>query len=150
MNALNLVDALLLILGGILATAGIIVAKRPDARQVIDRLMPFQVLIGVGLLVLGLVTLLASLGRGLIGAISHTPIFGMTYLALSVISILLGFLFGMPQILKALQGNAQAEQRAMQAMAQIAPYQVIIGAIGIIAALLTLAYELHILSPLTL
>lgn len=147
---MDLINALLLILGGILATASVIVARKPEARQMIDKLVPFQVLIGIALLVLGVVNLLRWLGHGLIGMISHTPIYGMTFLALSVMSILLGILFGMPQILKSLQGNAQAEQRALQVMAQIAPYQIFIGGIGIVAALLTLAYELHILSPLTL
>lgn len=147
---MDLINALLLILGGILATASVIVAKRPQAQATIDKLVPFQVLIGIALLALGIVNLLRWLGHGLIGAISQTPIFGMTFLALSVMSILLGILFGMPQILKALQGNAQAEQRALQVMAQIAPYQVFIGGIGIVAALLALAYNLHIISPLTL
>jgi hypothetical protein len=147
---MDLINALLLILGGILATASVIVAKKPEARPMIEKLVPFQVLIGIALLVLGVVNLLRWLGHGLLGAISHTPIFGMTFLALSVMSILLGILFGMPQILKALQGNAQAEQRAIQVMTQIAPYQVMIGGVGIIAALLALAYDLHIINPLTM
>lgn len=147
---MDLINALLLILGGILATAGLIVAKKPEARQLIDKLVPFQVLIGVALLVLGVVNLLRHLGGGLVSAISQHPIFGMTQLALCVMSILLGILFGMPQILKSLQGNAQAEQRALQVMAQIVPYQIFIGGIGLVAAVLAIAYELHIINPLTL
>jgi len=96
------------------------------------------------------VNLLRWLGHGLIGLISHTPIYGMTFLALTVMSILLGILFGIPQNLKALQGNAQAEQRALQVMAQIVPYQLFIGGIGIVAAVLAIAYDLHILNSLSL
>ena len=45
-----------LILGGVLGCAGLIVAKKPDAKELIGKLQPFQAVIGVALLVTALLT----------------------------------------------------------------------------------------------
>jgi len=44
---MDIINALLLILGGILGLSGFIVVKRPDLKPQIDKLMPFQALIGI-------------------------------------------------------------------------------------------------------
>jgi hypothetical protein len=143
---MDLINAILLILGGILAVSGIIVAKKPDAKQLIDKLVPYQALIGVALLVLGVLNLLRVL-RGLVDAIRLFPLFGLSVLAMVVTSILLGFMFGMPQIAKWLPGEGPAEQKGLALSQKLAPFQVIIGIIGLISGLLMLLYWLHILSP---
>jgi hypothetical protein len=58
--AMDLINALLLIVGGILALSGIIVANQPNAKNVIDKLVPYQAIIGVALLVLGVFFLMTS------------------------------------------------------------------------------------------
>jgi hypothetical protein len=49
------INAVVLILGGILAVSALIVAQKPNAQQMIDKLVPFQAIIGVGLVVLGII-----------------------------------------------------------------------------------------------
>jgi hypothetical protein len=142
MNTLYLINILLLILAGILAISGLIVAKKPNARELIDKLLPFQALIGVVLLAFGLVNLLRSLSG--ISYMFRTFPGIVTFLVL-VTSILLGFMFGMPQIAKWLPGNSAAEQKGQQLTAKLAPYQVIIGLVGLGAAALSLLYYLRIL-----
>ena len=139
------INALVLIAGGILAVSSLIVAKKPDAQKLIDKLVPYQAVIGVALLVLGIVNLIRGLGNHLIDILRIVPLFGLTYLAMCVTSILLGFMFGMPQIAKWLPGEGATEQKGMELSRKLAPYQVLIGLVGLAAALLMILYRLRIL-----
>ena len=53
--------AAILIAGGILGCAGLIVAKKPDAKELIGKLQPFQAGIGLALLGFGIWNLLDAL-----------------------------------------------------------------------------------------
>jgi hypothetical protein len=139
------INALVLIAGGILAVSSLIVAKKPDAQKLIDKLVPYQAGIGVALLALGIVNLIRGLGNHLIDVMRIVPMFGLTYLAMCVTSILLGLMFGMPQIAKWLPGEGPAEQKGMELSRKLAPYQILIGLIGLAAALLMILYRLRIL-----
>jgi hypothetical protein len=142
---MELINALVLIAGGLLAASGLIVAKKPDAKQLIDKLVPYQAIIGVALLVFGVLNLLRLLG-GLMTLLTHFPLFGLTVLAMTVTSILLGFMFGMPQIAKWMPGEGQTEQKGMELSRKLAPFQGVLGIIGIVAALLMLLYRFGILT----
>jgi hypothetical protein len=142
---MELINALVLIVGGVLAVSGLIVAKKPDAKQLIDKLMPYQAVIGVALLVLGVLNLLRWLTNHLFALISAIPLFGFTILAMIVTSILLGFMFGMPQIAKWMPGTGNAEQKGMELSQKLAPFQTIFGLVGIVAGLLMVLYRFGIL-----
>ena len=142
---MELINALVLIVGGNLAVSGLIVAKKPDAKELIDKLVPYQAIIGIALLALGIVNLVRWLGNHVFTLLSVAPLFGLTVLAMIFTSILLGFMFGMPQIAKWLPGEGGAEQKGMELSKKLAPYQVIIGLIGLASALLMLLYRFSIL-----
>ena len=142
---MELINALVLIVGGIRAVSGLIVAKKPDAKELIDKLVPYQAIIGIALLALGIVNLVRWLGNHVFTLLSVAPLFGLTVLAMIFTSILLGFMFGMPQIAKWLPGEGGAEQKGMELSKKLAPYQVIIGLIGLASALLMLLYRFSIL-----
>jgi hypothetical protein len=144
MQPIPLINALVLILGGILAVSSLIVARKPDAKAAIDKLVPYQAIIGIVLLALGIVNLFRAFGY-IFDLIRIAPLAGLTYLAMCVTSILLGFMFGMPQIAKWLPGEGGAEQKGMELSRKLAPYQVTIGLIGLASALLALLYQLRIL-----
>jgi hypothetical protein len=135
------INILLLIVGGILAISALIVAKKPDAKELIDKLVPYQAIIGVALLAVGLLDLLGHLGT-VLHLLKDAPVQAIVWLAVMVTSILLGFLFGMSQIAKWLPGHAAAEQKGMELSNKLAPFQVIIGLIGLGAALLWILYRL--------
>jgi hypothetical protein len=144
MNLISIVSALLLIVGGILALSGVIVAKQPNAKEMIDKLVPYQAMIGVGLLALGVIDLLGTLGI-LVTWIRVTPLYGLSWLGVIVTSILLGFLFGMSQLSKWMPGTGAAEQKGLELTKKLAPYQITIGAIGVAAALIFLLFRIGIL-----
>jgi hypothetical protein len=137
-------NALLLILGSILAMSAIIVARRPDAKAMIDKLVPFQALIGVGMIVLGVIHFIRVIP-------TLTDIFKVNLLQAAVVlavigvSILLGVLFGAPQIAK-LMPDLKAEQKAMELAHKVGPYQVLLGLVGVLAALLYFLYRFKIIT----
>ncbi len=143
---MDIIEGLLVIVGGILAISGLIVAKKPDAKQLLDKLTPFQAVIGIALLAFGLFNLLRSFGTpSIFDIIKIAPLLGIATLAMIVSSVLLGFMFGMPQIAKWIPGEGAAEQKGMELSKKLAPFQVIFGLIGIGATLIYFLYRFGIL-----
>jgi len=134
------INILLLIVGGILAISALIVAKKPDAKEWIDKLVPYQAIIGVALLAVGLVDFLSYIGA-VLHLLKGEPVHAIVWLAVMVTSILLGFLFGMPQIAKWMPNQGAAEQKGLELSNKLAPFQVVIGLIGLGAALMLLLYR---------
>jgi hypothetical protein len=117
-----------LVVGGILAASSLIVAKRPDAQQLIDKLTPYQGWIGIVLFVYGIYDITNSLGY-----ISVSFIGGLIWLIAGVVEIVLGFLLGFGLITQyVLSKNEQAMEKGQQLRAKLAPFQGILGIIAII------------------
>ena len=138
------INALVLIVGSILALSGIIIARKPDARALIDKLTPYQALIGVALIILGVVNFFVMLPR-LTDIFKLNLIRAAAGLTVVGVSILLGALFGMPQIAKLIP-DASAEQKALRMSQQLAPYQVMLGLIGLVASLVYFLYRFKLLT----
>ena len=142
---MDIINALLLILGGILGLSGFIVVKRPDLKPQIDKLMPFQALIGMGLIIVAIINFLRAMGT-LVDAFKLNGVYAASIWAMLGVSILLGALFGWPMIASWIPANSPAKAKAEQITQNIAPFQVLLGAIGIAAALVYLLFRFHILS----
>jgi hypothetical protein len=140
-SILDLISALILIAGGILAAASLIVAKKPNAKDLIAKIAPYQATIGIILLVSGVWTLIRMLSWfGWLFRMS--PLFGTAVMANIAASILLGIMFGMPIVAKmSAEGAAKGEEFAKK----LAPYQVLIGLVGIGAGLVDILFWLGIL-----
>jgi hypothetical protein len=141
---MDLITPVLLIVGSILAISGLIIAKKPDAKALIDKLSPYQALIGVAMLATGIWWLLRW-GRDLIHAFDLNALLAACLWGVIGCSILLGALFGMPQIAKWIPGESPAEQKALELSQKVAPYQVILGLIGLASALVYLLFRFNIL-----
>lgn len=146
-NALVWLQIILLFMAGILAISGLIVAKKPDAQQIIDKLVPFQALIGVGLMAVGII-LLIQVGPIDTFKAAGMGLQGMAVFGVVVVGIVLGFLFGMPQVAKWLPGQSSAEAKAMELAQKLAAFQVLIGLVGLAAAVIALLYQLGLLKTL--
>jgi hypothetical protein len=124
--------ALALIAAGLLGASGLILAKRPNAANLINAIMPFQALIGAGTLVLAILTLLRIGPKIILEITKSHPILGASLIGGIVCGILLGLVFAVP-----LMGRLGAgQQRAAELAENIAPWQLLIGLVSIVAGLL--------------
>ena len=141
---MDLITPILLILGSILAISGLIIAKKPDAKALIDKLSPYQAIIGVAMLATGIWWVLRW-GGYLVDVFKFNAILAAAIWGVIGTSILLGALFGMPQIAKWIPGDSPAEQKAMELSQKVAPFQVLLGLIGLASALAYLLFRFNII-----
>ncbi len=112
---------------GVLGASNLIIARKPDAKELIGKLAPYQGWIGA-LSALGGAWIIISSVIG-IGLLTKAPILWFTMLANGVLQASLGLLLGVG-VLKTFIKNAEANARMDQTIAKLAPYQ---GTLGLIA-----------------
>lgn len=138
-----MLTALFLIAGGILAASGFIVAKKPNAQELINKLVPFQGWLGVILFIWGIWDVI-----GLIGALrwlSVYPIYWIIYLLAVVAELGVGAILGYGLIAKyALANNEAAAKKGEETMAKLVRFQIPLGflaiALGIIYIIIRFMY----------
>lgn len=131
-----MLSAIIAILGGILASSSLIIAKKPNAKDLIDKLTPFQGWIGLVLAFWGLwgtIQLVLNLGSiGLVWIIA---------LGISVVEFVVGFVLGYGLISKYfLERSEAAKERGQQLRVKLIKYQVPGGIILIILGVLSIVF----------
>jgi hypothetical protein len=127
---------LITIAGGLLAASNLIIARKPNAKDLIDKLTPYQGWIGVVMFFWGIWGTFDCLR--FMSLISVRPLFWTFWLASSVADLVVGFLLGFGLITKyALGKNAAAQVRGQQIRAKLAGYQ---GGFGLLAILMGVLY----------
>ena len=135
--------ALVLIASGLLGASALIVAKKPNAARIIDALLPFQALIGAGALALAILNLLRWGPKALLDLTRQWPVMGASMLGGVICGILLGFMFAVP-----LMGRLGAgQQRAAELAEKVAPWQLLIGLVAIVAGVFLILFRSGILPP---
>ncbi len=144
---MHFVTLFVLFVGGVLGAAGLIIAKKPDAKQLIDKLTPYQGYCGALMFIWGIWDIITTLRfLSLLGAGGRGVIAWVLMLIVSLTELCLGFLLGFGLITKyALSKNAQAMEKGEQIRAKIIPFQSTLGIISILLAILWLLYALHII-----
>ena len=131
-----MLSAIIAIIGGIIAASSLIVAKKPNAQELIDKLTPYQGWIGIVLAfwgVVGFIRLILNVGR-----IGFPWMIG---LGVSVVEFVVGFLLGYGLISKyLLEKNEEAKVKGQELRMKLTKYQVSAGVILIILGILTLLY----------
>ncbi|MBU0516423.1 MAG: hypothetical protein KJ621_16825 [Proteobacteria bacterium] len=131
---MHLIAALVLILLGILAIPNLIVAKKPNAQELLDKIVPFQGWIGLAACIWGIIQLIRSLTY--VKLIGLVPLLWLSWFAVAVITTLLGFLLGFSLISKfALSKNEAALEKGQAMRAKLAGIQVPLGLISIALAI---------------
>lgn len=129
---MGLLFALLLIVAGILAASALIIKNQPNARDLIAKLVPFQGIIGIILLLWALVLLLFNVLPNLGLLFQYVPLTALLLLLTLLVAIALGFLLGYGLIAQyALNKNAGAANSGEAARLKLAPIQGILGLLGI-------------------
>lgn len=136
-----IITVIILLLGGVLGAANLIVAKKPDARAQIDKLTPYQGWIGVVLLLWGIWDIIGVLRAA--GIISMAPVWWVIYLVTALTELGLGFLLGYTLISKyVLSGSPEATAKGETLRLKLAIYQGPLGVVAIALAILFTVWTL--------
>jgi len=119
-----------LILLSIIAVPSLILAKKPNAKELLAKIEPYQGWIGLLFCFWGVWGIITAVLN--IGWLSIAPIWWITLLAGNVVSAALGFMLGFGQINKIFLGkNEEAKAKAAVLREKIAPKQGKLGILGI-------------------
>lgn len=140
---MGLLFALLLIVAGVLGAAALIIKNKPDARELIAKIVPFQGIIGIVLLIFSVIWLIQILQ--VLGFILRYSTFnGLLLLLTILVGLGLGFLLGYGLINQyVLSKNAGAAAGGAGVQAKLATYQ---GPLGIAAVVLGLWLLINVMS----
>ena len=123
-----------LILLSIIAVPSLILAKKPNAKELLEKIEPYQGWIGIVFCfwgIWGIITAILNLGW-----LSVAPIWWITFLAGNLISAVLGFMLGFGLINKMfLSKNETAKAKAEELRSKLAPKQGKLGIFGIIVGI---------------
>ncbi|TWF42926.1 hypothetical protein FHW36_102688 [Chitinophaga polysaccharea] len=123
-----------LILLSIIAVPSLILSKKPNAKELLEKVEPYQGWIGIvfcGWGIWGLVMAILN-----VGWLTSAPIWWITLAAGNLVEACLGFLLGFPLINKFfLSNNEKAREKAVRIRAQVAPKQGNLGILGIIVGI---------------
>ena len=89
---------LITIAGGILAASALIIARKPNAKQLIDKITPYQGWIGIVMFFWGVWAVLDCVR--FMSLLSVRPVFWVFWLASGVADLVVGFLLGFGLITK--------------------------------------------------
>lgn len=112
---------------GVLGASSLIIARKPEAKELIGKLAPYQGWIGAISALWGAWWVLNAVLN--IGLLPVAPIAWILWLATGAVMLLLGFLLGIG-IIKHFVKDEKAHAKADQMLARLAPYQ---GTLGLVA-----------------
>ncbi|MGN7819311.1 hypothetical protein HGH92_03900 [Chitinophaga varians] len=120
-----------LILLSIIAVPSLLLSKKPNAKELLEKVEPYQGWIGIIFCFWGIWGLVSAILN--IGWLTSAPIWWLTLAAGSLVEASLGFLLGFPLINKFfLSNNEKAREKAAHIRTKVAPKQGKLGILGII------------------
>jgi hypothetical protein len=128
-------DNIVAVAGGALAASSVIVAKRPDAKKILDKMVPYQGYIGILMFLYGLYS--AYLVITTMGWLTAYPVRWIIFLAMTVAELGVGFILGYALISKhALSKNEAAMKKGEEIRQKLLKFQIPLGFLAIIAGVL--------------
>ena len=129
-----MLQSIIAILGGLMASYSLIVTKRPESKDILDKIKPYQEWLGVFLTFWGVAGLLKILFGGSLYAAG-----GALGLVMLVAECVVGFLLAYPLISKLLfEKSESAKIKALEFRNKLVQYQVPAGVTLIILGILKL------------
>ncbi len=125
-----MLSSIIAIIGGLIAASSLIIAKKPNAQELLDKITPYQGWIGVVLLIYSIQLLLATLRY-----------FTISGLLTTAVMFIVGFLLAYGLISKyLLEKNEDAKAKGQALRAKLAKFQVPAGVILIVLGVLSLLH----------
>jgi hypothetical protein len=138
-----MIGALITILGGILAASGFFIARKPNAKELIDKMTPYQGWIGIILFIWGVWQTISVILN--IGWISTALLFWIIWAVVALSNLLVGFILGFGLISKfALSKNEEAMAKGQMIRSKLLKFQIPLGFISIAVGLLYLFWSLNL------
>ena len=128
---------------GVLAAPNLIISKKPEAKEIIAKLAPYQGWIGAGSAVWGLIKVFQTFRY--FSFFSVFPIGVITLLVSALLTLALGLLLGIG-VIKTFVGSEDAKAKIDELMTKLAAKQGILGLLGIIVGIWMMLYVLLNLS----
>ena len=123
-----------LIILGLLAVPSLLLSKKPNAKELFDKIAPYQGWIGIVFAIWGIFGIINCLLN--LSMLGSAPIYWISWLLVSIVEAALGFILGYSLISKyALSKNANAAEKGEKLLTKLMPLQ---GKLGIIAIVLGL------------
>ncbi len=120
-----------LIILGILAAPSLLLSKKPNAKELLNKITPYQGWIGLLFCFWGLWGVIRAVLN--ISILGDWPIWWITWIASSAIEAILGFILGYGMISKlVLSKNEEAKKKGEMLLQKLAPIQGKLGLYGII------------------
>ena len=119
-----MLNGIWLIVLGILAVPSLILSRKPEAKELLDKIVPYQGWMGAISALWGIWGLVRSVLN--IGWLSTFPIYWMTFLAVSFLLTSLGLILGIGT-LKTFIKAPEAQEKMDQVLAKLAPKQGVLG-----------------------
>lgn len=126
---MGLVTGIWIAVLGTLGGSSFVIAKRPNAEELIDKIAPYQGWIGAVSAIWGAYTLINQVLFRL-SWMTEFPVRWWTMTANGAIMLLLGLLLGVG-VLKSFSSSPEADEKLDEAVENLSPYQVTLGLIGI-------------------
>ena len=139
---------ILLFVCGALAAKDYIIAKKPNTKELIDKIGPYQEWIGVVAFIAGLWDIIDSL-RWVRWGLDYFPLMWLTSFVGGLLLTALGFLLGFAIISKyALSQGEKSAQKGLEYKDKLAKFQVKLGIAGMIVAVLAvIVFFMHTNQP---
>jgi hypothetical protein len=141
--SMGIAAAIVLIVLGILGASSLIIKNKPEAKDLIDKIVPFQGWIGIGAFLWGIWIVIQSflwLNWGRLSSI----LWFILILATGLLLVLLGFIFGYGLINKfalSKANNEEATKKAEEVLQKLVGIQIPLGIISIILGIVTLIWN---------
>jgi hypothetical protein len=134
-----MIYGIILIALGLLAVPSLILAKKPNAREIFDKVAPYQGGIGILAILLGVWDIVHAIQNlGLLGVSALGVFVWILIVAMGLVELALGFIMGYGLISKNLLAKNEAAAAKGQALlARLVPLQ---GRIGIAAIIIGIIY----------
>jgi hypothetical protein len=133
-----MITGITLIVLSLIAVPSIILAKKPNAQELLDKIAPYQGWIGLVFTFWGVYGVIFS---GILGLswMTSWPIYWITLLAVNLMQAVLGFMLGYGMISKyVFAKNEEAKKKGAQLLAKLAPIQGKLGMAGIAVGIWTI------------
>ncbi len=129
-----MIYGLTLIILGLLASPSLLLSRIPNAKELLDKITPYQGWIGLIFCFWGVWGVIQAILQ--ISILGTWPIWWVTWLASSMIEAVLGFILGYGMINKfLLSKNEVAKLKGKQLLEKLAPIQGKLGLIGVLVGI---------------